>query len=465
MTDTLVHYGVKGMHWGVRREGTRGSTPPSARAPKSQSLLPAKKKAKAADHDEEDSPRRPMTEAELRSAVNRIKLEREYANLMAPPPREKSEMRKLAEAIVKDSVKSAGTKVLTGALTKLMTNVLPPGLREAPKKSKTDEVAEKVLKGLKGDQKKGKGDDGGGKKSSGGGDAPKKPSGGGDKPSGGGEPARRKFTNERGKSSFGSLDDEPQVDEHGFVKPTRPYTPRRSRSSRGGFKSPFGGQKKEKSSDHPGRSEGYKQDPPVYAPPATVFSRDRMPRSSPSTPAGLPKVPNYSQGRPGSSGKGREYDNDETTPSSRSGSYRQGHPGNTDPLHKKRRKWFGHDGVTQDDILALIASPDDTLAHHSVKGMHWGSRKPTYRKISPQGVSEGRRPKLVVKPRGIAGHIPVVGRKRKLSRRKTQRLIDELDLNFRLKDVERSEKPAVLNTVGEKARIKYYQDKTASKKR
>lgn len=432
MTDTLAQYGVKGMHWGVRREGTRGSTPPSARAPKSQSLLPAKKKAKAADHDEEDSPRRPMTEAELRSAINRIKLEREYANLMAPPPREKSEMRKLAEAVVKDSVKSAGTKVLTGALTNLMMNVLPPGLREAPKKSKTDEVAEKVLKGLKG----GGGDDGSPKKSKGGG-SPKKPSGGGDKPSGGGESARRKFTNERGKSSFGSLDDEPQVDEHGFVKPTRPYTPRRSRSSRGGFKSPFGGQKKEKSSDHPGKSEGYKQDPPVYAPPATVFSRDRMPRSSPSAPAGLPKVPNYSQGR----------------------------PGNTDPPHKKRRKWFGHDGVTQDDILALIASPDDTLACHGVKGMHWGSRKPTYRKISPQGVSEGRRPKLVVKPRGIAGHIPVVGRKRKLSRRKTQRLIDELDLNFRLKDVERSEKPAVLNTVGEKARIKYYQDKTARKKR
>jgi len=196
MTDTLAHYGVKGMHWGVRREGTRGSTPPSARAPKSQSLLPGKKKAKTADHEEEASPKRPMTEAELRSAINRIKLEREYANLMAPPPREKSEMRKIAEAVVKDSVKAAGTKVLTGALTNVMTNVLPPGLRAAPKKSKTDEVAEKVLKGLKGDQKKGKDDDGGGKKSSGDGDAPKKPSGGGDKK-----------PNERGKSSFGPRDD------------------------------------------------------------------------------------------------------------------------------------------------------------------------------------------------------------------------------------------------------------------
>lgn len=213
MTDTLAHYGVKGMHWGVRREGTRGSTPPSARAPKSQSLLPGKKKAKAADHEEEDSPKRPMTEAELRSAINRIKLEREYANLMAPPPKEKSEMRKIAEAVVKDSVKAAGTKVLTGALTNVMTNVLPPGLRAAPKKSNTDEVAEKVLKGLKGDQKKGKGDDGGGKQSSGDGDAPKKPSGGGDKK-----------PNERGKKTSGSSQPPPVRVPDATVR-SKPTTP------------------------------------------------------------------------------------------------------------------------------------------------------------------------------------------------------------------------------------------------
>ncbi len=340
MTDTLAHYGVKGMHWGVRREGTRGSTPPSARAPKSQSLLPGKKKAKAADHEEEASPKRPMTEAELRSAINRIKLEREYANLMAPPPKEKSEMRKIAEAVVKDSVKSAGTKVLTGALTNVMTNVLPPGLRAAPKKSKTDEVAEKVLKGLKGDQKKGKGDDGGGKKSSGDGDAPKKPSGGGDKK-----------PNERGKSSFGPRDDGPQLDENGFVKPSQPYTPRRSRPSSSGFKNPFGRrQKKEKSSDS-GSSGSHKQDPSVNVPPATVSSPGGQSSSSRPAAAALPRVPIARQGRPS---KGREYYNDEAGADNRPRHYRQGRPGGTEPLGRGRRRWFGHDGVTEDDILELL---------------------------------------------------------------------------------------------------------------
>lgn len=314
MTDTLAHYGVKNMHWGVRREGTRGSTPPSARAPKSQSLLPGKKKAKTAGHEEEASPKRPMTEAELRSAINRIKLEREYANLMAPPPREKSEMRKIAEAVVKDSVKAAGTKVLTGALTNAMTNVLPPGLRSAPKKSKTDEVAEKVLKGLKGDQKKGKDDDGGGKKSSGDGDAPKKPSGGGDK----------------------------KPNENGFVKPSQPYTPRRSRSSSGGFKNPFSrGQK----------TSGSSQPPPVRVPDATV-------RPKPTTPEShaLPSPGSASQGRPGHSGSGRSYDNDASNADRRGGSAEQGRPGSTGK-RKKRRFGFGHEGL--DGIVVDILGEID----------------------------------------------------------------------------------------------------------
>lgn len=302
MTDTLAHYGVKGMHWGVRREGTRGSTPPSARAPKSQSLLPGKKKAKGADHEEEASPKRPMTEAELRSAINRIKLEREYANLMAPPPKEKSEMRKIAEAVVKDSVKAAGTKVLTGALTNVMTNVLPPGLREAPKKSKTDEVAEKVLKGLKGDKK----------------------------------------PNERGKSSFGTHDDGPELDENGFVKPSQPYTPRRSRPSSGGFKNPFGRSKK---------TSGSSQPPPVRVPDATV-------RPKPTTPEShaLPSPGSASQGRPGHSGSGRSYDNDASNTDRRGGSAEQGRPGSTGK-RKKRRFGFGHEGL--DGIVVDILGEID----------------------------------------------------------------------------------------------------------
>ena len=306
MTDTLAHYGVKGMRWGVRREGTRGSTPPSARAPKSQSLLPGKK-AKAADREEEDSRKRPMTNAELRSAIERIKLEREYANLTAPPPKQKSEARKIAETIVKDSVKTVGTKVLTGVLTNAASKMLPSALGAAGKASGVGDVAEKVLKDV-GGKKSGGGDDSSPKKSSGGDGGDKKPSGGGS------------------KSSFDTPGDS---------------TPRRSRPSSGGFKNPFGRRQK---------TSGSSQPPPVRVPDATV-------RPKPTTPEShaLPSPGSASQGRPGHSGSGRSYDNDASNADRKGGSAEQGRPGSTGK-RKKRRFGFGHedlDGIVV-DILGEI---------------------------------------------------------------------------------------------------------------
>lgn len=307
MTDTLAHYGVKGMRWGVRREGTRGSTPPSARAPKSQSLLPGKKKVKAADHEEEDSRKRPMTNAELRSAIERIKLEREYANLTAPPPKQKSEARKIAETIVKDSVKTVGTKVLTGVLTNAASKMLPSALGAAGKASGVGDVAEKVLKDV-GGKKSGGGDDSSPKKSSGGDGGDKKPPGGGS------------------KSSFDTPGDS---------------TPRRSRPSSGGFKNPFGRRQK---------TSGSSQPPPVRVPDATV-------RPKPTTPEShtLPSPGSASQGRPGHSGSGRSYDNDASNADRKGGSAEQGRPGSTGK-RKKRRFGFGHedlDGIVV-DILGEI---------------------------------------------------------------------------------------------------------------
>lgn len=93
--DVLKHFGVKGMKWGVRKATTRGSTPPSKRPPKSESL---------GMHS--------MSDAELRNAINRIKLQQEYARLTAPPPKEKSRSRQLVENIVFSSAEAAGKKVL-----------------------------------------------------------------------------------------------------------------------------------------------------------------------------------------------------------------------------------------------------------------------------------------------------------------------------------------------------------------
>ena len=145
--DILAQFGVRGMKWGVRKPTTRGSTPPSKRAPKEG----GEKRQSLDMHS--------MSDTELRNAINRIKMQKEYAQLTAPPPKEKGRGRQLVENIVFSSAEAAGKKVLTGALTNVLENALPPALRGKPEKSKADQVAEKVLKGLKGDKKSDEGGD------------------------------------------------------------------------------------------------------------------------------------------------------------------------------------------------------------------------------------------------------------------------------------------------------------------
>lgn len=332
MTRTIAHFGVKGMKWGVRKATTRGSTPPSKRKPKAEG------EGTASEH-RQSMGMRAMSDTELRNAINRIKLQREYAQLTAPPPKEKSRGRQVIENIIYGSAEAAGKKVLTGALTNALNNVLPPALREAPKKSKTDEVAEKVLKGLKGDQKKGGGDDSGPEKSSGGDGGPKKPSGGGGKP-----------PNQRGKTRFNTPDDNtlPEWPPRPRPKPSGGFPPppmggSGHRGGREGGGNPFRRRKK---------TSGSSQPPPVRVPDATV-----NPGSSGSTPvASLPRKPIATQGRPGHSGSGQSYDNDSSNTDRKGRGAEQGRPGSTGK-RKKRRFGFGHEGL--DGIVVDILGEID----------------------------------------------------------------------------------------------------------
>ena len=104
----------------------------------------------------------------------------------------------------------------------------------------------------------------------------------------------------------------------------------------------------------------------------------------------------------------------------------------------------------------------DELQHYGVKGMRWGVRKSrtpaekalrkqqkieakkihresdilkkqsTRRtmadKYRPYGISG--RGRVQIKRRGVAGHLPIVGRPKTLSKKKTQRLVDEMSLNL-----------------------------------
>lgn len=339
MTRTIAHFGVRGMKWGVRKATTRGSTPPSKRKPKAEG------EGTSTEH-RQSMGMHAMSDAELRNAINRIKLQREYAQLTAPPPKEKSRGRQVVENIIYGSAEAAGKKVLTGALTNVLNNVLPPALREAPKKSKTDEVAEKILKGLKGDKKS---DEGGGEpKKPSGGDEPKKPSGGGDK------------SNPRGKpSSFGPWKGDysrpheewpprPRPKPSGSVPPPpmggasgRSAPPRHSAGTNRG--NPF---RRKKS--------GPTEAPSVTVPDATVRSKSSGESASRPPISALPRKPIATQGRPGHSGSGQSYDNDSSNTDRKGRGAEQGRPGSTG---KRKKRRFGHEGL--DGIVVDILGEID----------------------------------------------------------------------------------------------------------
>lgn len=107
--DELEHAGVKGMRWGKR-----------------------KKKSTSESSEEDSGPPKPsvkkMTDDELKSAINRIKLEREFAKLTAP---EVSRGRKIVAELLLD----VGKQQAKNYLNKQVEDLMKEGLKAAAKKT------------------------------------------------------------------------------------------------------------------------------------------------------------------------------------------------------------------------------------------------------------------------------------------------------------------------------------------
>jgi hypothetical protein len=114
--DFLEHWGIKGMKWGRRK--ARATGPGTGHRPKAPIKAPIKVQKRDDDHDAEKpkkSPTKPheMDDVQLRNAINRIQMEKQYAQLTA---REKSLGRKFAE----DVLLGAGKQVATQYAAKYM---------------------------------------------------------------------------------------------------------------------------------------------------------------------------------------------------------------------------------------------------------------------------------------------------------------------------------------------------------
>lgn len=126
--DELMHFGIKGMHWGVRRyqnpDGSLTSAGESRYGKKPGFLTKRKNKKKMAkvraakeaknnrDYEEPSSKTKNLSDKDLNNRIDRLKKEKEYKQLM-------EDVRKPGKKFVMNILQKAGSTVLTNAATKV----------------------------------------------------------------------------------------------------------------------------------------------------------------------------------------------------------------------------------------------------------------------------------------------------------------------------------------------------------
>lgn len=112
--NELYHHGIKGMKWGVRRSRAQLGYSSSPRKTKKQAQkVSSKQQRKVSSKQQRKEAIKKMSDAELRSRINRIQMERQYMQLTA------AEMSP-GKKFVKDVVMNAAKQTATNYVAKFM---------------------------------------------------------------------------------------------------------------------------------------------------------------------------------------------------------------------------------------------------------------------------------------------------------------------------------------------------------
>lgn len=115
--DTLAHYGVKGMKWGVMR--IRKDIRKITKAKVREARLNAKQTKPTRTEQKKKNDEMFLTDDELRKRINRLQLEKTYQQLTIP---EKSKGKKLFEKIVVSQTEAIAKEVYKTAVKAIVEN-------------------------------------------------------------------------------------------------------------------------------------------------------------------------------------------------------------------------------------------------------------------------------------------------------------------------------------------------------
>ena len=127
----VEQYGVKGMRWGFRKATTRGGTPPSKRKAEGET------KKDEADAKPKKKSVKDLSDQELRDNINRLLMEKQYAQLTTPAKAESvvsSVLKSSGKAIAGQVLTQVGTAYLSKAIGVNLNKALPEAYRVTGKK-------------------------------------------------------------------------------------------------------------------------------------------------------------------------------------------------------------------------------------------------------------------------------------------------------------------------------------------
>ena len=130
--NELYHYGIKGMRWGVRRTDAQLGHIPKKSSGKSKNVSSNPKKViakskKISSKQQRKNEMKNMSDAELRSRINRIQMEKQYMQLTEP-------QLSPGKKFVKDVLTNAAKQTVTNYTAKYMTKGMEALMDQAKKK-------------------------------------------------------------------------------------------------------------------------------------------------------------------------------------------------------------------------------------------------------------------------------------------------------------------------------------------